>query len=571
MTQARADGYEAVHLTTFTPEISNETPSRLHPRQTYRRQLSTQSMEYSNVRSEDHHLDDLTDEMPRGLGLRNVQNDVFGISRIPVGRKSPSGPTPNLTKAQSLSPEASRSDFSQASTFRDSPSPYKSNDMPNTDWSRSDRSSFTPSHRTISHYNSDVDLIKDRPHADQDCPTQGDVLTSPWSSLTVTILVLAIYSTIFSGVFLGIALAKPRWGNRIGVQGGMSYPTATLLSALFSKTVELSFVTVFVALLGQILSRRAFSKTSGRGQGISIAEMTMRTWIMQPGSLFTHWRTVRYAAVTVLGAVALLATLAATFYTTAAEALVAPKLKFGPYQSRVLSGSVSMAFANSKYLSDNCDTPVTTTTDPTDKGTTCLQIEYAGQSYHDFSTWLAEWQQVSESGNATRTSSMQDRPKPFAMFLDNTTVTGQWITPSNENVTADSLKHGRYVQNVTMVMPHTNIFNAVRMPANYIPQPQDLQGQGEYDISASLPAPALNVLCVSMTPDELEPMIYNASNEGPRHIMPPTAVDDLFNFGNATGQQPAAQFAKIPISAEYSPQLHGDMGPERHIPTCHTI
>ena len=415
------------------------------------------------------------------------------------------------------------------------------------DWASANRRSFNPSQKSISQYGSNIDLIDHSRRQDDDCPTEGDVLTNPWSFMTVSILVLSIYSTIFSGVFLGIALAKPRWGERVGVQGRMSYPTATLLSALFSKTVELSFVTVFVALLGQILSRRAFARRSRRSDGISIAEMTMRTWIMQPGSLITHWRTVKYAAATILGVAALLATLAAMLYTTAAEALVAPKLKFGPHQHAVLSGTVATAFANTQFLSQNCDTPVTEIMDPDNSGLTCLQIDYAGQSYHDFSTWLGEWDEFTKSGNATPSSSLTGRPLPFAMLYDNTTVTGQWITPNQENVTKDSELRGRYVENITMAMPHTNIFNAVREPRNHIPQPQDLQGQGEYEISGSLPAPALNVLCVSMTTEELEPLIYNATGDGPRQVMPPTAVDDLFDFGNETWQQPAAQFAKIPI------------------------
>jgi len=56
----------------------------------------------------------------------------------------------------------------------------------------------------------------------------------------------------------------------------MSPSTATLLSALFAKTIELSFVAVFVAFLGQVLSRIAFYKGS---KGITIAQMSMRSWV----------------------------------------------------------------------------------------------------------------------------------------------------------------------------------------------------------------------------------------------------------------------------------------------------
>ena len=93
---------------------------------------------------------------------------------------------------------------------------------------------------------------------------------------------------------------------------------ASLLCAAFAKSIELSFTTVFVAFLGQVLTRRAFSE---RSKGITIAEMSMRSWIMQPGTLLTHWQNVGKAAMTVLGLIALSAAVVATFYTTASDAL----------------------------------------------------------------------------------------------------------------------------------------------------------------------------------------------------------------------------------------------------------
>src|ERR1035438_7626084 len=69
------------------------------------------------------------------------------------------------------------------------------------------------------------------------CPTRRDILANAWSWLTISILLLALYSAVVSGIFLGIAIARPRWGKRIGTNGHMSFSTATLLSALFSKTI----------------------------------------------------------------------------------------------------------------------------------------------------------------------------------------------------------------------------------------------------------------------------------------------------------------------------------------------
>lgn len=111
-----------------------------------------------------------------------------------------------------------------------------------------------------------------------DCQTDGAIIKGRWSWLSVTLILLAVYSTVLSAIFLVIALVEPRYGKKIGTNGHMTISTASLLSAAFAKTVELSFVTVFVAFLGQVLSRRAFL-AKARGGGISIAEMmcTSRT------------------------------------------------------------------------------------------------------------------------------------------------------------------------------------------------------------------------------------------------------------------------------------------------------
>ncbi len=123
--------------------------------------------------------------------------------------------------------------------------------------------------------------------------------------LAITILILSIYSTVFSCIWFAIAITKPWYGHTITTAGGMTPQTASVLCTAFAKSIELSFVTVFVTLLGQILSHRAL----GERKSITIAEMSMRSWVMQPGTLITHWESVRYAAVTYLGATALLAAL----------------------------------------------------------------------------------------------------------------------------------------------------------------------------------------------------------------------------------------------------------------------
>lgn len=142
----------------------------------------------------------------------------------------------------------------------------------------------------------------------------------------IVILIIAAYGTAMSALFLAIAVTEPRYGRRIRTDGFLTISGAALLSTFLAKSIELSFVTLVIALLGQTLARRAHSKKGPNG--ITLAEIGMRSWILQPGTLVTHWESVRYAGVTVLGITSLLSTILALLYVTAANALVQPQLKF---------------------------------------------------------------------------------------------------------------------------------------------------------------------------------------------------------------------------------------------------
>jgi hypothetical protein len=173
-----------------------------------------------------------------------------------------------------------------------------------------------------------------------------------------------------------IALVAPRYGHKISSKGGtIDISTASTLFALFAKTIELSFVTVFVTFLGQVLSRRSLMKAE---RGVSIAEMTMRSWVIQPGSMITHWQNLQYAGLSILGVITLTAALVAMFYTTASETLVSPNLKFGHVEFREMVGMIKMSYANAQEVAADCQTPIDLITDA-DKGNTCLQLQHAGQ------------------------------------------------------------------------------------------------------------------------------------------------------------------------------------------------
>lgn len=212
------------------------------------------------------------------------------------------------------------------------------------------------------------------------CPSTKDIHTSRRSCLSVTILALSIYSTVMSGLWLVAAFIQPRWGLAIHSNGSLSPSTASLLSAFLAKTIELSFVTVFVGFIGQVLSRRSLVKGS---RGVTLAEMSMRTWIIQPGSLLMNGETLRFAGLTFLGIISLAATVVALLYTTASDALVSPKLQFGTWDNRLMQGFVKTSYANPNFVASQCETPITSSVDP-DSGFTCLAIEHAGNCTYFF-------------------------------------------------------------------------------------------------------------------------------------------------------------------------------------------
>ena len=229
---------------------------------------------------------------------------------------------------------------------------------------------------------------------------------SSW--LAVSILGLSIYSTAFSGAWLLIAIMEVRYGSTISTKGAMPITTASVLCAALAKSIELSFVTVFVTFIGQALSRQARFQP----KGVTIAEMSMRSWVMQPGTMISHWESVRYAAATQLGVFSLLVALMAMIYTTASDALVTPVLKFGAIENRIMYGNVSTSFANTDYIQDHCKTPIQGAMDP-DNNKTCIQIEHSAQAYHNYMQYLTTWVDNINSKNTSVT--LTSRPDPVGM------------------------------------------------------------------------------------------------------------------------------------------------------------
>lgn len=241
--------------------------------------------------------------------------------------------------------------------------------------------------------------------------------------------------------------------------------------------------------------------------GVTIAELSMRTWVIQPGFMITHWQHLQHAALSVVGAITLTAAFIAMFYTTASDSLVAPHLKYGKSEYTEMRGLVKASYANPTYIADTCKTPISTILDPEYAGTTCLSILHSGQAYHNSVQFLSTWQNISLGGVGV-SSDIADRPRPPGMLYDNTTVTGSWVMPEYSNMSASYAQYKRIINNVTMSMPHAGVLTAAHDSINNILQPEELAGVGEYYMRASVVSPTINVLCANMNETEIAPLIY---------------------------------------------------------------
>lgn len=292
----------------------------------------------------------------------------------------------------------------------------------------------------------------------------------------------------------------------------------------------------------------------------------MRAWILQPGTIFTHFEGVKYAIVTVLGVLAMTAAVVAVLYTTASDALVSPQLKFGAFKPMDLQRPVSADFGSVDYIQSRCQTPAPDNGDP-HRNSTCLAIELAALSYHNYMLYLNSWSDDLVQGK--QSSDLKTRPLATALLNDNITVTGSWIEVVDMN-TASS-QQGRLINNVTLAMPHAGVVDAAQNPANNIPQPKSADGFGAFELHASVVAPAINVLCANMSAQELAPLVYSTWEQSeqplntslwplqaplftPGNYLNRTVVDDIFGWGPKYARVPPT-FAKLPI--DYNTILNG--------------
>lgn len=412
---------------------------------------------------------------------------------------------------------------------------------------------------------------------------------------TIFNLLLSVYSTVLSGVWLVVAIARPRYGQFISPTGILP-STATTLCAIFAKSIEISSVAVFVVSLGQLLTRRSLS-----ARGISLADITMRYWIIQPSLIFTRAGDVRHAGTNALGIFTILTALSVLFFTSASDALVSPNLKSGKWERTILKGGLQTFYGDAIYASTLCRTPLGSEMDPEGQPVICPLLGFTDFALHDFDSFMNTWYETTSLGGGFPLE-IASRPQPTSSTLDKLAVKGSWVNQESSNVAAKFEELSRIVNNVTLSMPHSVVYFAAQDAAKNLPQPTDGSGFGEYTVRASVLSPTANCLCANVLSSELAPLVYvewpNARISGessslfdddgaPHQKLPPedwvkeaipfpgkmylnsTTVDDIFEWGEKYENMPPV-FPSVSINMAIVLETLSDnsISGQRNTPRC---
>ncbi|KAM0427871.1 hypothetical protein ACHAPT_007330 [Fusarium lateritium] len=399
------------------------------------------------------------------------------------------------------------------------------------------------------------------------------MLRPKFGPATVAIILLALYSTTLSGLWLVIATIQPRWGFTISTTRGFSPSNAATLTALLGKTIEITSIAVFISCLGQVLTRRAVAEKS---TGITLADITVRNWVIQPGFLLTHFQTLAVAGRTLLGVLSLLTLVATILYTTASEALVSPKLKYGKWETRELTVPVHSYYGNYIHAGKRCLRHPAIGLEPKkfdlERANAfwlyCLGQELGYMSSRDLLAFSMSYDEDTELKYAAKVGNVP-RPAGRTILHDNVAMEAIRVNTEFSDVAALYKRWGRIVDNVTVSIPHPGVWSASRSPENKILQPEDLSNTGGFSIRAAVVSPTLNTLCVKMRRVELDPLVYKQfpnSDQGGFESWAgeemaewdnSTVVDDLFRWGPRFGRRRPV-FESLPRSgnfAYYSPNF----------------
>jgi hypothetical protein len=280
-------------------------------------------------------------------------------------------------------------------------------------------------------------------------PQSGDWFAKLWTAI---VLLSSLYSTTFSGVWFISAAMGHRFGS-LNQPGSWSVEDVSTMIALLAKAIEVSFVLVCVACIGQELSRRLVKKDS---LGITMSEMQLKYFLMQPGSIVTNFPAFMAVSTTYMGLLTLVAAVSAMFYTTASDALVSPKASMMQATPMSIPATVQTAFINQTHIESGCPVQVTAGTDPRALEM-CDQIHQTGFAFHN----LIEYLNTFAIANATSDSlAPQNRPVPLASSDNVSSISGVWL--SGDGVPQVVQNSSRLINNVTMLLPHAGVVPAAQ-------------------------------------------------------------------------------------------------------------
>lgn len=367
------------------------------------------------------------------------------------------------------------------------------------------------------------------PHAEQ------RMLRPKFGPAAVAMLLLALFSTTLSGLWLVVAIIQPRWGFMISTTNGLSPSSAATLTALLGKTIEVASITVFISCIGQALTRRAVAE---RSVGITLADITIRNWVIQPGFIFTHYQTLLVAGRTIFGALALLALFATLLYTTASEALVSPKLKYGEWETRELTAAVHSYYGNFLDAGIRCThepdfiQKVTEDEEAAQVGLAmvCLGHELNYKSTRDLLAFMRDNEGIGALIEYQEKAGNNLRPTGHTLLHDNVTLEATRVDTEYSDVAASYERWGRVIDNVTVSIPHPSVWSASRFLGNKILQPEDLSNAGGFSIKAAVVSPTLNTLCVNMDKEEVAPLVYTQFPHSEKEFTEKESLGDFFNL-----------------------------------------
>lgn len=218
------------------------------------------------------------DASVNGAGVSQQDGHGLGISSLNEQKRVSITRTPLKSKSGSVVPGSADRSLSPMSAYR------SGEDRFDEDQEEALRSDFSPaSHRPFTS-NSDREPLRESfppTEVEFECRVKKSPENGRSSCLAVSILILSIYSTVFSGIWLILAIMRLPYGHTVS-NVGVPITTASPLYTAFAKSIELSFVAVFVTFIGQVLSKKAIEQP----KGITTADMSIRSWVIQPGRCF---------------------------------------------------------------------------------------------------------------------------------------------------------------------------------------------------------------------------------------------------------------------------------------------